>query len=268
MNIFQVSRDIPPVGPETVFHIGSWPIANSSIMILVIVVMVVILGVVISRKFKLRPGKFQSVIEILYEKMKELVGQITASKRHTDMLFPLIGSIFIYLGISNVIGLIPGLTNIEYGGQPIFRTPTADINTTLGMAFAMIVLIQFISLKDWGVRGYLGKYFQFKQVYQGFRKGLGKGIEAVIEFFVGLLDIISELAKIISLSLRLFGNIYAGEVLAVLVLGAVVYLLPALWLTVNAFFSVIQAMVFGSLVTAYYMIALKPRDEKEKQNVE
>jgi F-type H+-transporting ATPase subunit a len=262
MNFLQVSRDIPAVSPETLFHIGSWPVTNSSLLVLLIVVLIAIIGVVVTRSFKIRPGKFQSVIEILYERMRELVGQITASERHTEIIFPLIGAIFVYLGIANVIGLIPGLTNIQYAGQSIFRTPTADVNTTLGMALAMVVLIQVVSIRDWGVLGYLGKFFQFKQVYQGFRQGFGRGVEAVIEFFVGLLDIISEVAKIISLSLRLFGNIYAGEVLAVLVLGAVVYVLPALWFTVNAFFSVIQAMVFGSLVTAYYMIALKPREEK------
>jgi len=263
MNFLQLSRPIPTVSPETIFQIGSWPVTNSSLMVLLIVILIALLGAIAVRSFKIRPGKFQSAIELIYEKMRELVGQITANDRSTEVIFPLVGAIFIYLGIANVIGLMPGLANIQYGGQPIFRTPTADINTTLGLAFAMIILIQIASVRDWGFWGYLGRFFQFKQVYRGFRQGFGKGLEAMIEFLVGLLDIISEIAKIISLSLRLFGNIYAGEVLAVLVLGAIVYVLPALWFTVNALFSVIQAIVFGSLVTAYYIIALKPRAEKQ-----
>jgi F-type H+-transporting ATPase subunit a len=143
------------------------------------------------------------------------------------------------------------------------RTPTSDFNTTFGLAIAMVLLIQFLTIRKHGMIKYLGKYFQFKKVWQGFRKGISAGAVATIEFFVGLLDIVSEFAKIISLSLRLFGNMYAGTVLATILLGALAFILPSLWLGMSLLFAVVQAMVFGSLVAAYYSIAVQ--DEKEEE---
>lgn len=80
------------------------------------------------------------------------------------------------------------------------------------------------------------------------------------------MDIISEIAKVISLSFRLFGNIYAGQVMAVIIMGALAYALPAVWSSLGILFGLVQAIVFGSLVAAYYMIALKPPEESSSEN--
>jgi len=147
-------------------------------------------------------------------------------------------------------------------GSQIFRTPTADFNTTFGLAFGSIFIIQLVGIKEWGLFGHIGKFLQFKEVFLGFKKGFSFGSTALISFFVGLLDIIGEIAKVISLSLRLFGNMYAGEVLTIVLFGSLAYLLPSLWLAMGLLSAVVQAMVFGSLVTVYYAMALKPDEEK------
>ena len=85
---------------------------------------------------------------------------------------------------------------------------------------------------------------------------------ALIDFFVGVLDIIGEVAKVISLSLRLFGNMFAGQVLALILLGALAYIVPSVWLAMNLFVGVLQALVFSALVAAYYMLAVKPDEEE------
>ena len=87
-----------------------------------------------------------------------------------------------------------------------------------------------------------------------------EGFIAFIEFLIGLLDIFAELAKVVSLSFRLFGNMFAGEVLAVLILGSLAYLLPALWLSMSILFAAVQAIVFGALAAVYYTLSLKPED--------
>ena len=84
---------------------------------------------------------------------------------------------------------------------------------------------------------------------------------AIIDFLIGLLDIISEFAKVISLSLRLFGNMYAGEILASILLGAFALMVPAPWLAMNLLVAVIQAIVFGSLCAAYYTLAVQNDEE-------
>jgi F-type H+-transporting ATPase subunit a len=192
-----------------------------------------------------------------------LIQQITASEKHAKRVFPIIGAMLVYLTIANLIGLIPGLSEFTYNGTPVFRSPTADFNTTFGLAFGAILVLQFVSIKDYGLFGHIGKFFKFKEVYQGFRKGVSAGFVALIDFFVGVLDIIGELAKIISLALRLFGNMYAGNVLMVIIMGALAYVLPAVWLGMNIFVGILQAMVFSALVAAYYMLAIKPEDEEE-----
>ena len=260
----QVQTDNPPLQPETLFHIASWPITNTQIMLWLILILLVIIFFKI-KKFQLKPDcKFQHVAEMLYEGMRGFIQQLTGSKKHTEAIFPLIGAIFIFIGFSNLIGLIPLLTSITYQGAALLRTPTNDFNTTFSLALSMIILIQITSMKNWGVWGYLAKYIKIKEIFLGFKKGIGSGFMAIIEFFIGLLDIISEIAKVISLSLRLFGNMYAGEVMAAIILGAFAYGLPSIWLAMNLLVAVVQTVVFGSLTAAYYMMAVKPEEATNK----
>ena len=121
----------------------------------------------------------------------------------------------------------------------------------------MILLIQLASIRDYGIFGYLGKFFQFKQVWVAFRKSIKDGMLAIIEFMIGLLDIVSEIAKVVSLSLRLFGNMYAGQVLATVILAGFAYGLPAIWMSLSVLSAVVQTLVFALLVTAYYSISVK-----------
>lgn len=257
-----IKRDITPLDPEIVFRIGNFPIASSTLMIVLIALLFLVGSFFMVRRLKLRPSGFQIGIEMIYEQIIGLVQQITNSEKHAKRIFPVIGAMLVYLVAANLISIIPGLTEISFNNVPIFRSPTSDFNTTFGLALGAIIVINFISIRDFGVLGYIGKFFRFKEVYLGFRQGIGAGFVAMIDFFVGLLDIIGEVAKVVSLALRLFGNMYAGQVLMIILFGAVAWLVPALWLAMNIFTGVLQAMVFVSLVAAYYMLAVK-EDEGE-----
>lgn len=254
---WRLEREIASVGPEIHGTIFGVPVANSFLLSVAITVVLALIAYFIVRKFQERPDTAQNFIEYIYEVMLDLTSQITGSEERSKKIFPVIGALFVYIGIANLIGLIPGVTSFTYKGGALFRTPTSDFNTTVGLALAMVLLIQLISIKEWGVLGYLGRFFKFKEVYQGFKQGVGAGMMAIVEFLVGLLDIVAECAKVISLSFRLFGNMFAGEVLAVLLLSAVAFVVPALWLSLNLLFAVVQAVVFGSLVAAYYSLAVK-----------
>lgn len=261
MNFLQVQGEIPALQPPVLFHIGPLPVTNSLMLIWVILILVIILAQFISRNTTIKPGTFQNLFEILYEGMYGLVDQITSKKIITDKLFPLIATLFLFVGVSNLITLIPGLTSFTVNGVELFRSPTTDFNTTFGLALAMLILVQIESIRDWGIFGFLGRFVQVKQVYQGFRQGIGSGLLAVMNFLIGLLDIISELAKVVSLSMRLFGNMLAGAVLMVIIMAGLAYFLPALWMGMNILSGVVQALVFGALVAAYYMTSLQPEDE-------
>ncbi len=263
VEFFRIQESLPPVSSETVFSLGSFPVTNSFLFILFIAIIFAFGGYYIARSFQVVPRGAQSIVELLYEGIVLLVSSITGSTTQAKVIFPVVATLIIYIGVANIIGFIPGLTSIEYAKTSIFRAPMSDFNTTFGLAFALIVIINFLSIKDFGLFGYLGRFFQFKQLIAGFRKGIGSGVTAFVEFLVGLLDIVSEGAKIISLSFRLFGNIFAGEVLAVILLGSIAYVVPSLWMAMSMLFGAIQALVFGALIAAYYSSSVRAEASKQ-----
>ena len=255
-------RELTSVNSEAVFYVGSLPITNSLLLEFLIILILASFGLFVVSKFRSEQlTKTQNIVEIAYEGLISFVASVTGSPETAKKVFPLVATILVYLVVANLIGIIPGLTSLTYGQSALFRTPTTDFNTTLGLAIAVVLIIQAASIQSYGLLGYLGKFFKFKGIYQGFKKSPMDGFIAIIEFFIGLLDIFAEFAKIISLSFRLFGNMFAGEVLAVLILGALAFFIPAIWLSMSLLFAAVQAVVFGALTAVYYTLALKPEDE-------
>jgi F-type H+-transporting ATPase subunit a len=264
MDLLQPQREIVQVTPEPVAMIGNFKITGSTTTSVLILILLILFGVLVVRNYKTRPNKSQTLVEIMVESMFDFITQITGSKKYAEVLFPLIASLFVYVGFSNLITiLVPGLSSIKIGDVALFRSPTTDFNTTFGLALGSVVLIHIVSIKEWGILGHLGKFFKFKEVYLGFKKGLKSGVMELINFAIGLLDVIGEVAKVVSLSLRLFGNMYAGEILALIIMGAFAYVVPLIWAAMNLLAAVIQAIVFGALVTAYYMLAVKIKEAEE-----
>lgn len=257
-------RALTPIQPDIVFSIGNFGVANSTLMIVLLALLFLALGIFGVRKFTLVPTRFQSIIEMVYESIVGLVTQITGSEYHAKKILPVVATILVYFAVANVIAIIPGLTDITYKGIAIFRTPTSDFNTALGVSLAAVVALNIISLREYGFIGYLGNFFNIKGVINGFKKSVMDGFIGLVELFVGMLDIIGEIAKVVSLSFRLFGNVYAGQVLAIIIMGALAYGLPAVWTVMSGFTGILQGMVFASLVAVYYTLSLKPVENNTK----
>lgn len=265
MHFLKIERAITGIKSEIIFRAFGIPFSNSTLLIMLIAAILLLIYFFSIRKFSFKPGKFQTAAELTYESIISLVNQITESTYHSKKIMPLIGALLVYIGISNLIStVLPGLTSITWNGASIFRTPTADFNTTFGLAFGSIAITHIASIVDWGILGHFSKFFQFKEIYLGFKKSFSDGAIALIGFFVGLLDIVGEIAKVISLSLRLFGNMYAGEVLTIVLFGAMAYALPSLWMVMGLLSAVVQAIVFGSLVAVYYTLSVKPEKENKQ----
>lgn len=258
------TRELTSIQPEVLFHIGGFPIANSTMMILLMAILFLGLGLFKVKKFSLVPSSFQVGFEMVYESIFGLVEQITGSKKMAENIFPVIATILVYFAVANVISLIPGLTDITYNGVAVFRTPTSDINTALGVSIASVIALNLISLKDFGLVDYIGVYLPIKNIFKGFKKSFMDGFVALVDLFVGVLNVVGEVAKIISLSFRLFGNVYAGQVLAIIIMGAFAWALPAVWTIMSGFTGLLQGMVFASLVAVYYTLALKPSDDSSQ----
>lgn len=259
--LLRIKRNIAPIESEVIFSIWNFHVTNSTLALLVVIGLVAMAAVLLKIWTRLNPGRFQNVLEFIYEKILEAVAGIAGSRERAEKIFPLIGSLFVFIILSNIITFIPGFSSLTFNEKNIFRTATSDFNTTFGLAVAMVLFIQFINIKEIGVLEYIGKFFQFHVVIKGFRSGLNQGFVSIISFCVGLLDIVSEFAKVVSLSLRLFGNMFAGEVLATVILGGLAIGLPAVWMSMNLLAAVVQTLVFSFLVTAYYAMALKPLEK-------
>jgi F-type H+-transporting ATPase subunit a len=259
-SLFHVREEIPTIAAPTLGNIGPLTIATSSITILFITLLLIGLCVAISRT-KLIPGKFQSLMEVLYEMISSFIASIVGSKEKAAKVTPFVGSLMLYLLVANLLPMMPGISgfSVVIGGEhvPLFRGATTDFNTTFGLALAVVVTMQIVGMSEQGVFGYLSHFIQIKQVVKGFKKGVGEGMVAVIGFFVGLIEIISELAKTLSLSLRLFGNLFAHEVLTVILLGAFAFGVPALWMGMGVLVGIVQSIVFTALATVYYSLVLK-----------
>lgn len=187
---------------------------------------VILLAVLATRRIGLVPGGWQNILEMVIEWLAEQMDSAMGPRGRK--LAPLIITLFIFLLISNWLGLIPG-----------FTSPTSDLNTTLGLAVLMISLVHVLGVKSKGL-----KYFKHF-------------FEPYIPFVV--INIIEELAKPVTLSFRLFGNILAGEVLLIILGLLVPYLVPTAWLAFSVFVGVIQAFIFTMLSMSYIGNAI--RDE-------
>lgn len=260
---FQVAGEKPTIQPETLFQIKDFPITNSMFTALLVSVLLLSLALLFRRKYSIGglTNKFQTAVELLIETFLNLLEQLTGNRNRAKELLPLIGALFLFLGFSNLITLIPFFSSFSYEGESLFRTPTNDFNLTFSLALSMVLLSNIASLKKFGIFGHLGKFLKFKGIYLGFKQSIGAGFLAIIDFCIGLLDIVSEIAKIISLSLRLFGNMYAGDVLLMILFGAFALFIPDLWMAMSLLSAVLQALVFGSLTAAYYTLAVEAAEE-------
>lgn len=255
--LFSTDVAQPGIQPETLFHIGQLPVTNAMLFGVVLTVVLFFFSLIIGKRAKLRPGKGQTIMEMLIEGFINMLEQITGNRENAMKMLPLVGGIFVFFGLSNLITLVPGITSITYDGVALFRGPTNDFNMTFTVALAVVILSHIGSMRAFGLFGHLGKFLKFKELFAGFRKGIGGALMGILDFVMGLLDIISEFAKIFSLSLRLFGNMYAGEVLAALLLGGFAIAIPSVWMAMNILVGVIQAIVFGALTAAYYSLAVQ-----------
>lgn len=263
-SFFHVQESIPTIAAPIIGDVGPFTIATSSITIVLITIFLVGLCILVSRA-KVLPTRFQHLMEMLYEMIANFIVSIVGDKEKARIIIPYVGALMVYLLVANLLPMMPGISgfSILINGEhvPLFRGATTDFNTTFGLALAVIVTMQVVGMRQQGILGYLSHFIQIKQVYRGFRRSTGEGMVAIIGFLVGLIEIVSELAKMLSLSLRLFGNLFAHEVLTVILLGAFAFGVPAIWMGMGVLVGVVQSIVFVALVTVYYSLVLK-KDEK------
>lgn len=259
---------MPGVRADVLNEETSWPISNTSTFLWFITILFFIFYF-IAKKFKTVPTFFQSLVEMLLEMVENLMNSLAGGKQNRvkQLLFP-ISAIFLIIGAINIIGSFPIITQFtwhETGGHlvPLFRKSTSDINVTLPLALAIVIVMQFFGIKNWGFFGYFKRFLPLHIVYKETKKhGVSGFFMGLIEVFVGLLELVSEFVKVISLSLRLFGNMFAGEILLAILTGIFAIALPAIWLGFDFMVAVIQTLVLGCLASVYYLMVVKEEGQQ------
>lgn len=232
----------PPVKAEPIFQVGPLLVTNSMLGSILAFLIILLLIAVMTRRLEERPGKLQSAVELviggLYNFSKGSGGRVGTS------LFPLFAGILLWLLVNNWLALVPGFGQIVVFHQgeaiPLFRAANADFNNTLALALMVFFLIHIFGVRNHGI-GYFAEFVNIPALLKG----------RPIDFIVGLFHTIGEFAKIISLSFRLFANIYGGEILIAVIIGLagpVAVIFYGLEVVVVA---TIQAFIFGLLALIY-----------------
>jgi F-type H+-transporting ATPase subunit a len=232
------------LSPETLFLIGNFPITNTLLWSFVLSLFLILVFVIPASRLKLVPGKFQSFIEMLIEGAYEFVESIIGPGEKARRVFPLVFTILIFALVANLAVYIPGQSavTINRGGEAIsvFRAVMSDYGMVLVMTLISVLVTQVVAIITAGPWKYLGKFINFKNP---------------LKFFLGIMELIGEVAKIISLSFRLFGNIFAGEVLGAVVLFLAPFFVPLPFLFLGLLTAVVQAFVFAVLTLVFISMA-------------
>ncbi len=246
---------IPGLAPEVLFHMGPVPVTNTIVNVWIALIIFLVMGIAIKRKISMRPGKFQNGFEYILELLLPYFDQVTGDRKKTIRFLPIVGTIFFFILLSNWLGLLPGTGSISVGHNMLLRPANTDLNLTVVMALVSVIASHVFAFMSIGVFTHLGKFVQFGNVIRSIKKGPMAIFSALIEFAVGLLEIVSEMAKILSLSLRLFGNIFAGEVLISVMSALVAALVPTPFMLLELLVGLIQASVFAMLTLVYMTVA-------------
>ena len=288
---------VPPpevaLAAEPIFHIGSFVVSNALLTTWIVTIILIVVAFITTRRYpkdltaaknsELVPSGFGNFIEWVVEGLYGFAEGVAG--KWVSKFFPIVMTIFLFIVVSNWIGLIPGVGTIGFlehphgdkagfvangafltaqeshtAGEgfilaPFLRAPSTDLNFTVALALVAVFMAQYFGVKAQKL-GYFKKFVDFS----GFKQNIGMGILYVI---VGVLEAISEVASIISFSFRLFGNIFAGEIL----LGVLAFLIPFFvtmpFYGLELFIGFIQGFVFFMLALVFFSLATMGHGEEE-----
>ena len=276
---------------ENFLGLGPLYLVNTIPTLMVTIILLVVVAYFTNRSLKrsaetdLVPRGIGNLMEAILEILYNLT-EGSAGSKWAKAIFPWFATILIYVLFANLLKLIPGFesigilhpahgeghaispagmllaTKVEEGGYilaPFFRGISVDLNFTAALALIAVVMIQVIGFRAQGA-GYLSKFFNTRRMFK-------VPFFGAMDFLVGLLELISELSKILSFAFRLFGNMFAGIVLVAIVAGLLgkFSILPAMVMMFELFVGVIQAFVFGMLTMVFMAQATQGHGEEHAE---
>lgn len=299
-NLFLRFR-LPPVmvraEPIPGLRIAGLQVTNALLTAFVVDLILITIAVAATRRMHLVPTGLQNFLEWLIETLYRVTESV-AGPRWAPRFFAIVATIFLYVLVSNWFGLLPGLSAFgvieehavaegvvghgfiqgpeqapERVIVPLFRSPSTDLNNNFALALLSVMMTQVFGVIALGPR-YFGRFFNLKGLIDavGAARAPGKGsirrllgglAFGLIDLAVGALEAVSEVAKVISFSFRLFGNIFAGEVMLLVLASLVPLLLTLPFLGLEVFVGLIQAFIFYILTLAFFTVATASHAHEE-----
>jgi F-type H+-transporting ATPase subunit a len=216
----------------------------------IVMAVIIVVAFFLSRSIQLVPKSGQNALEYAYEGLANFATSLGGPRARRYV--PIFVTFFLYILLSNWSGLLPGVGRTEQ-----LRAPTSDVNMTIGLALVSFFLFHIEGVRALGVGGYLGKFFNFS----GFKDGIAAG---VIALFVGILEFFLEFIKPVTLSMRLFGNIYAGEIALGVITGLTIAVIPVAMVSLEFLLNFMQALIFSVLTLMFTIIATEGHEEHEE----
>jgi F-type H+-transporting ATPase subunit a len=261
---------------EVVFHVFGLPVTNSMLATWVTVIFLVVFSYVVTRRMKLIPGRLQAVFEFLLGWLYDFCCS-AAGEKNGRRFFPIVTTIFLFVAFNAWLGLLPGYGSIivdtAEGEVHLLRPANTDFNTPLALAVVAVIAIQYFGLRALG-RYYVAKFVNVGGLFRIFRSvgevfkgkvidGVSGIVTGIVEFFVGFLELLSELIRIVSFTFRLFGNMTAGEILILVAVFLVPWVFALPFYGLELLIGFLQALIFGGLTLIFLTLAVASHEEEE-----
>jgi F-type H+-transporting ATPase subunit a len=251
--IFAASPHIS-LGAEPIFYIGPFPVTNSTLLgVIALIIMFSLLLSTVKRIRTKRHNRLSIAVLALFELLFGTIEEAIGSRELAKKLVPLAVTIFLFVLINNWLGIFPFVGPITVGHDPLFRGLAADLNFTFSIAVIAMVTAQIWAVRQLGFFGNLGRYF-------------GNPFKDPMHVFEGFLELIAEISRLIALSMRLFGNVFGGEVLLIIMGFLSGYLSPVAlppFMLLELFVGAIQAYVFFLLTVIFVSLGVNHGHEDD-----
>ncbi len=269
-----VPRPDPKLPAEVVFHLFGFPITNSVVGAWLTIIVLVGVSYAVTRRMRLIPTRLQSALEFALGSLFNFC-QSVAGERNGRKFFPVVATIFLFVILNTWLSLLPGfgsimVTTAEGEHVHLLRAANTDINMPLALALMSFVFVEYFGIRSLGVR-YLGKFINVGQFFRSLgqlvrgrlRIGLSGLITGFISIFVGFLETLSELVRIVSFTFRLFGNMTAGEILLLIAMFLVPWLFALPFYGLELLVGFVQALIFAGLTLVFLTIAVTSHETEE-----
>ncbi len=239
------------ITPEYLFDAFGMPVTNTLIATLAATAALVALAFVARRNLAFAsPRGIQNVVELVVESALGMMEEVLGDRKLAQKVFPFITTVFLFVLTANWMEFLPGVGSIRFfegeHSVPFLRSANTDLNVTIALAIVAVVLVQVMGFTVVGLRHYGSKFLNLK---------------SPIGFFIGLIELMSEATRLVSFSFRLFGNIFAGEVLLMVMGYFLPVLLPVPFMLFEVMVGVIQATIFAGLMLIFVKVAITAHEE-------